>query len=99
MKLLAKVETNGLASKQNRELLEELAGDMLYETWDNYPEYDEDDAYNSTLDHVVLVITEMDEDGMYSSLLPFASHDNVDFCKFIKSYVSNHYDDYRWYAD
>lgn len=80
-------------------LLGSLAEDMLQQTWENYPEYDEEDAYECTLDHVILVIKEMDDDGFYESLLPFADYDNEEFCQVVRSVVDNHYDDYNWYDD
>lgn len=99
MKILAKSEIIRLDSKKNRDLLDGLTNDMLQQTWENYPEYDEDEAYECTLDHVILVITKMDDgdEPMYSNLLPFANRNNKYFCKLVKDYVSNHYDDYNWY--
>ncbi len=86
-----------LFSNEMIDLLIGLSEDMLYETHDNYPEYSESEAYDCTLDHVIFVITEMDEDGDYSSLLPFANYENKDFCKVVKKTVRDHYSDYKWY--
>lgn len=84
-------------SNEKIDLLIGLSEDMLYETHDNYPEYSESEAYECTLDHVILVITEMDEDGVYSSLLPFADYENKYFCKIVEQTVRDHYYDYEWY--
>jgi len=88
------------ANSDNRiseKLLEDLTLDILYQIWENYPEYCEDDAYEVTLEHVILIITEMDDDGIYESLLPFADYDNKEFCNSVRSIVHNHYYDYDWY--
>lgn len=85
--------------KQAEKLLEELTLDMLYQVWENYPEYCEDDAYECTLEHVIWVITEMDDDSIYESLIPFADYDNKEFCNVVRSIVDNHYDDYHWYVE
>jgi len=90
-----------LNSKSNRDLLDALTQDMLYQTFENYPDCNLDDAYEYTLDHVILAITEMDdeEEPMYSSLLPFANHENEEFCNMVKRIVNDHYDDFNWYDE
>lgn len=91
---------SGFRSTKLQNLLKGLTEDMLQQVWENYPESDEDEAYELVLDHVILVITEMDdgEDPVYSDLLPFADYDNAEFCKSVKRIVHRSYDDYEWYV-
>lgn len=81
----------------SEKLLEELTLDMLQQTWENSPECCEDEAYEVTLEHVILVITEMDDDGIYESLRPFANYGNKEFCNAVRSIFDKHYHDYYWY--
>lgn len=87
-------------SSADKDQILELAEDMLYQTWDNSPEYDLDEAYDSVVDHVIFVITEMDSDGDYSQAAKqYADYENIAFTSMIRQYVEEHYDDYRWYAE
>lgn len=79
--------------------LDRLIDDQLYEAWDNYRELDLESAYSVVLDHVIAVITEMDDDGRYASYLPIADHNNSEFTDRVRSYVESHYSDYRWDSD
>lgn len=79
----------------NQNLLD-LAGDMLYQTYDNSPECSLDEAYDSVLDHVIMIITQMDDDGTYAEYLGIADYDNEGFTSMIRQYVEDHYDDYAW---
>ena len=96
-RVVASVDTQ--LDSQDVKLLNSLAGDMLHQVWENYPESSEEDAYELVLDHVILVITEMDdgEDPMYADLVSSADYDNEEFCQLVRSVVDNHYDDYDWY--
>lgn len=100
MKILSESDLVRLNSTANRKLLEALSEDMLSQTWENYPEYDEEDAYECTLDHVIFVITELDdeEEPIYQRLLPYADYNNKTFCNIVKNYVHDHYDDYYQYS-
>jgi len=95
----SKSSYSGLNSRENLKLLEGLTLDMLEQTWDNYPESDENEAYEIVLDHVILVINEMDDgdEPMYSSLVPFADYDDKEFCDKVREFVSDHYDEYEWW--
>lgn len=84
-------------SNSELESLKTLTQDMLYQTYENYPDSDEDTAYEITLDHVIAVITEIDEGREYSSLVPFANRDNAQFCKTVRKIVEDHYDEYDWW--
>lgn len=92
--------TGIVLSEEDKEQVLELAQDMLYQTHDNSPEYTIEEAYDSVLDHVIMVITEMDEDGMYSQQVKqSANYNNTDFTTMIRQCVEDHYDEYQWYAD
>ena len=84
-------------SQSDTKMVLNLAEDMLYQTYENYPEYSENEAYHCVLDHVILVITEMDDDNMYSEdVKKVASHKNSRFRQMIRNCVKQHYNEYRW---
>lgn len=80
------------------EHLLELADDMLYQVYDNYryDDYTKEDIIQMVIEQVILVITEMDDDGVYEELIPFASTSNRQFMKNLKEYVGEMCDTLEW---
>ena len=84
-------------STSDTQMLLDLARDMLYETYQNYPEYDEEDAFESVLDHVIFVINNIDDGSTYSEeIKKVADYNNTQLRKLIQDYVDEHYGEYRW---
>ena len=81
--------------------LEGLLEDLLYQVYENEPDDTEGEAFDAVLDHAIMVINEMDEDGIYEDVRPYADYDNNKFVKFVKAYVSKNYRNYpfRKYLD
>ena len=82
------------------EHLLDLADDMLYQVYDNnrYDDYSKKDIIDMVIEHVIMVITEMDDDGVYEDLVPFASTKNRQFMRNLKEHVGEMYDTYEWGA-
>lgn len=80
------------------EHLLELADDMLYQVYDNnrYDDYSKKDIIQMVIEHVIMVITEMDDDGVYEELVPFASTKNRQFMRNLKEHVGEMYDTLDW---
>lgn len=80
------------------EHLFELADDMLYQVYDNYrdEDYTKEDIIQIVIEHVIMVITEMDDDGVYEDLVPFASTKNRQFMKNLEEHVGEMYDTLEW---
>ena len=80
------------------EHLLDLADDMLYQAYDNnrYDDYSKKDIIDMVIEHVIMVITEMDDDGVYEDLVPFASTKNRQFMRNLKEHVGEMYDTLDW---
>lgn len=91
--------TQRMTGDQLEHLLD-LADDMLYQAYDNnrYDDYSKKDIIDIAIEHVIMVITEMDDDGVYEDLVPFASTKNRQFMKNLKEHLSEMYDTYEWGA-
>lgn len=78
-----------------------LLEDLLYQVYENEPDDTEEEAFDTVLDHAIMIITEMDDDAVYEDVLPYADYDNNKFVKFVKDYVSKNYRNYpfRKYLD
>lgn len=89
---------NQMMTSFQLEQLFDLADDMLYQIYDNYryDDYSKKDIIDMVIEHVIMVITEMDDDGVYEELVPFASTKNRQFMKNIKEHVGEMYDTYEW---
>lgn len=84
-------------SDRDKKMVLDLAEDMLYQTYDNSPEYNENEAYECVLDHVIMVISEMDDDNKYSDeVRKVANYKNRSFANMIRDCVEEHYDEYSW---
>lgn len=68
--------------------LEGLLEDLLYQVYENEPDDTEGEAFDTVLDHAIMIINEMDDDGIYEDVQPYADYDNNKFVKFVKDYVS-----------
>ena len=80
------------------EHLLELADDILYQVHENYryDDYTKKDIIQMVIEHVIMVITEMDDDGVYKELMPFASTKNRQFMKNLNEHVGEMYDTLEW---
>ena len=80
------------------EHLLELADDLFYQVHENYryDDYSRKDIIDMVIEHVIMVITEMDDDGVYEELLPFASTSNRQFMKNLKEHLNEMYDTVEW---
>lgn len=80
------------------EHLLELADDMFYQIHENYrhDEYSRKDIIDMVIEHVIMVITEMDDDDVYEDLLPFASTKNRQFVQNLKEHLNEMYDTVEW---
>ena len=87
------------ATTLNMQLLKDLAEDMLYQVYEEEPESSLKEAQDLVLDIVIDVITDMDDDGIYAELLPYASYDNKKFCSIIHKIVKDAYDQYDWWVE
>lgn len=87
------------ASSDVKTEVTQLAEDMLYQIWENDKETTLEDATQSVIEHIEMVVNEMDDDGVHKNIQKFASESNPQFVKLVTEYVKDHYDDYKWYVE
>lgn len=73
-----------------------LIDDVLYDTWDNYKYdgYSANDIADMVYEHIVMIVTEMDDDGVYEEWA--SSIDRPRARSYVRKYVKQHYNDYEW---
>lgn len=92
---------NGLSASDKRIILDAAEG-MLYQVWDNYPDSNEDEAFQLTLEHIPFDIANRYEDGRCSRQLVSLMNTETgevysdEISSIVRQYVKEHYYDYTW---
>lgn len=79
--------------------LEGLVEDVLSDVYDDDPSMTIRDVISEVIDLVILIITKMDTDGVYSEYYDKAKKQDKSFLASIRRYVKSKYDNYDWYLE
>lgn len=88
-----------IRSSLKNQRIDDLIDDILYQVYENNPETELQDAVDEVVDHVIMVITEMDDDEEYLDYLDFANRHDAEFIKYIVDRVEDKYYGYKWYTN
>lgn len=79
--------------------LKGLVDDILYQEYENngkYAEVEFEDILDSVVDHVNLILFEMDEDGVHADLASAVENDPPKYNDLIRDYTYELIDNYPW---